>query len=115
MEDRRLLRRDSDVPKRTPAIGSPPLEAVPLDAALGGRALAGRGGEVAFARLAIRLGRVAGNQAVARHMTARPSSRPVLARVYGRGATSFVAGNTTEADRARNRRVVITVREPAAP
>jgi outer membrane protein OmpA-like peptidoglycan-associated protein len=31
----------------------------------------------------------------------------------GRGATSFVAGNATEADRARNRRVTITITEPA--
>jgi outer membrane protein OmpA-like peptidoglycan-associated protein len=35
--------------------------------------------------------------------------------LFGRGATSFVAGNATEEERARNRRVVITVREPAAP
>jgi outer membrane protein OmpA-like peptidoglycan-associated protein len=35
--------------------------------------------------------------------------------LFGRGATAFVAGNGTEAGRTRNRRVVITVREPAAP
>ena len=33
--------------------------------------------------------------------------------LYGRGATGFVSGNASSADRARNRRVVITVREPA--
>jgi outer membrane protein OmpA-like peptidoglycan-associated protein len=33
--------------------------------------------------------------------------------VVGRGATDFVAGNATEADRARNRRVEIVVDEPA--
>ena len=35
--------------------------------------------------------------------------------LFGRGATGFVSGNASSADRARNRRVVITVREPAAP
>jgi outer membrane protein OmpA-like peptidoglycan-associated protein len=35
--------------------------------------------------------------------------------VRGRGANNFVAGNATAADRARNRRVVITVTEPAPP
>jgi outer membrane protein OmpA-like peptidoglycan-associated protein len=34
---------------------------------------------------------------------------------HGRGATGFVAGNTTEAERARNRRVVIRIEEPAPP
>jgi outer membrane protein OmpA-like peptidoglycan-associated protein len=35
--------------------------------------------------------------------------------LFGRGATNFITGNATEEERARNRRVVITVREPAAP
>jgi flagellar motor protein MotB len=34
---------------------------------------------------------------------------------HGRGSTNFVAPNTSEAERARNRRVVIRVEEPAPP
>jgi outer membrane protein OmpA-like peptidoglycan-associated protein len=35
--------------------------------------------------------------------------------VLGRGATNFVAGNGTDAERARNRRVEIVIDEPAPP
>jgi outer membrane protein OmpA-like peptidoglycan-associated protein len=35
--------------------------------------------------------------------------------VIGRGANNFVAGNATDADRARNRRVEIVIDEPAPP
>jgi len=40
-----------------------------------------------------------------------PTLGGALHRV-GRGATNFVAGNATDADRARNRRVTITITEP---
>ena len=81
MQDRRRVLRDLDVPERMPAADAGPLEPVGLlDAALGEPALEGRGGDVAVARLAIRLGKAAGNQALARRMTAGPSSRPILAR-----------------------------------
>lgn len=40
---------------------------------------------------------------------------PGAFEVRGRGASNPVAGNATEADRARNRRVIITVTEPAPP
>jgi outer membrane protein OmpA-like peptidoglycan-associated protein len=46
-----------------------------------------------------------------------PAGDPLFntTHAHGRGATSFVAGNATDADRARNRRVVIRIEEPAPP
>lgn len=40
---------------------------------------------------------------------------PGAFEVRGRGASNPVAGNATEVDKARNRRVIITVTEPAPP
>lgn len=54
-------------------------------------------------------------RAVAAALTAGGAIGGGSLNVVGRGATAFVAGNATEADRARNRRVEIVIDEPAPP
>jgi len=54
-------------------------------------------------------------RAVAAALTAGGGIGGGSLHILGRGATDFVAGNATDADRARNRRVEIVIDEPSPP